>query len=222
MMIRLQIICSTLLMVVPMVLISLYYLPATFSIGEQGSALFKPNISNVKMMVCPLLGLISGMLIGIMTEYFTSMNYGPVKGLVNSCKQGAAINIILGLALGYLSNIVPTILIAITTYFSFYIAGMFGIAMAAIGMLGNLAICLAIDGYGPISDNAGGLATMCELPESVRDSTDKLDTAGNTTAAIGKGFAIGSACLVGISLFGAFVTKVHVSIILSFLNLSLF
>ena len=154
-MIRLQIIISTALMILPIVLISLYYLPATFSIGEEGSALYKPDIKNYMMMICPLLGLISGMIIGIMTEYFTSMNYAPVKGLVSSCKQGAAINIILGLALGYLSNIIPTLLIAITVFFSFYIAGMFGIALAAIGMLGNLAICLAIDGYGPISDNAG-------------------------------------------------------------------
>lgn len=211
-MIRLQIILSTVLMILPIVLISLYYLPATFDIGEKGTPLYKPKVKNYLMLVCPLLGLVSGMIIGIMTEYFTSMNYGPVKGLVQSCKQGAAINIIIGLSIGYLSNIVPTVLIAITVYGSFYIAGMFGIALAAIGMLGNLAICLAIDGYGPISDNAGGLATMCNLPDRVRDETDKLDTAGNTTAAIGKGFAIGSACLVAISLFGAFVTKTHVKL----------
>lgn len=87
---------------------------------------------------------------------------------------------------------------------------MYGIALAALGMLGNLAVCLAIDGYGPISDNAGGLATMCNLDERIRERTDDLDSAGNTTAAIGKGFAIGSACLVAFALFGAFVTRTHV------------
>lgn len=167
-------------------------------------------------MICPLSGLISGLLIGISTEYFTSLSYGPVKSLVNGCKSGAAINIILGLALGYISNIIPTLLIAGTILGSYLIAGMFGIALAAIGMLSNLPICLAIDGYGPISDNAGGIASMCELDPEIRDITDKLDAAGNTTAAIGKGFAIGSACLVAWALFGAFVTRTQVYFIINF------
>jgi inorganic pyrophosphatase len=138
------------------------------------------------------------------------MNYEPVKALVRGCKQGAAINIILGLALGFLSNVLPTILIAGTVFVSYKLAGMYGIALAALGMLGNLAVCLAIDGYGPISDNAGGLATMCNLDDRIRSITDDLDSAGNTTAAIGKGFAIGSACLVAFALYGAFVTTTHV------------
>ena len=121
--------------------------------------------------------------------------------------MGAAPNIILGLALGFMSNIVPIICLAATIFLSFNFAGMYGIALAALGMLGCLPIALAIDGYGPISDNAGGIAEMAGLHPSVREATDKLDAAGNTTAAIGKGFAIGSACLVSLALFGAFVTR---------------
>jgi len=121
--------------------------------------------------------------------------------------MGAAPNIILGLALGYMSCVIPILCLAVTIYISFAYAGMYGIALAALGMLGCLPIALAIDGYGPISDNAGGIAEMTGLHPSVRRATDKLDAAGNTTAAIGKGFAIGSACLVSLALFGAFVTR---------------
>ena len=121
--------------------------------------------------------------------------------------MGAAPNIILGLALGYMSCIIPIICISITIYFSFTFAGMYGIALSALGMLGCLPIALSIDGYGPISDNAGGIAEMAGLEKEVREKTDKLDAAGNTTPAIGKGFAIGSACLVSLALFGAFVTR---------------
>jgi inorganic pyrophosphatase len=121
--------------------------------------------------------------------------------------MGAAPNIILGLALGYMSNVVPILCLGATIFISFKFAGMYGIALAALGMLGCLPIALSIDGYGPISDNAGGIAEMSGLHPGVRRSTDKLDAAGNTTAAIGKGFAIGSACLVSLALFGAFVTR---------------
>ncbi len=122
--------------------------------------------------------------------------------------MGAAPNIILGLALGYMSTIIPILCLSTTIYIAFSYAKMYGIALAALGMLGCLPIALAIDGYGPIADNAGGIAEMSGLHESVRAATDKLDAAGNTTAAIGKGFAIGSACLVALALFGAFVTRV--------------
>jgi len=122
--------------------------------------------------------------------------------------MGAAPNIILGLALGYMSTIIPILCLAVTIFISFTFAGMYGIALSALGMLGCLPIALSIDGYGPISDNAGGIAEMSGLHKSVREATDKLDAAGNTTAAIGKGFAIGSACLVSLALFGAFVTSV--------------
>lgn len=123
--------------------------------------------------------------------------------------MGAAPNIILGMALGYASTIAPIILIAITIWVSFTLAGMYGIALAAIGMLGCLPVALAIDGYGPIADNAGGISEMSGLDDSVREMTDKLDAAGNTTAAIGKGFAIGSACLVSLALFGAYIVRVE-------------
>lgn len=123
--------------------------------------------------------------------------------------MGAATNIIGGLALGYWSTIIPIIAIGITILYSFSFAGMYGVALAAIGMLGCLPIALTIDGYGPIADNAGGISEMSYLDPSVRDLTDKLDAAGNTTAAIGKGFAIGSACLVSLALFGAYIQRVE-------------
>lgn len=135
----------------------------------------------------------------------TSYSYKPVTELAESCRTGAATNIIYGLALGYLSTIIPVIVLCAVCYFSHTYLGYYGVALAALGMLSNLPICLAIDGYGPISDNAGGIAEMAELPEEVRARTDVLDAAGNTTAAIGKGFAIGSATLVGLALYGAFM-----------------
>lgn len=137
----------------------------------------------------------------------TSFSYQPVLDLAESCKTGAATNIISGLALGYKSTIIPCFVMAIIIYFNYDMLGMFGIALGAIGMLSNLAISLAIDAYGPISDNAGGIAEMSELGEHVRNRTDALDAAGNTTAAIGKGFAIGSAALVSLSLYGAFCSR---------------
>jgi H+-translocating diphosphatase len=127
--------------------------------------------------------------------------------LTKSCETGAATNIIYGLALGYKSTIIPVFVLAIIIFIAFERLFMFGVAMAAIGMLSNLAISLAIDAYGPISDNAGGIAEMSELGENVRRYTDALDAAGNTTAAVGKGFAIGSAALVSLSLYGAFITR---------------
>ena len=137
----------------------------------------------------------------------TSFSYDPVLELVKSCETGAATNIIYGLALGYKSTIIPVFVLAVVIYICFERLFMFGIALGALGMLSNLAISLAIDAYGPISDNAGGIAEMSELGENVRKYTDALDAAGNTTAAIGKGFAIGSAALVSLSLFGAFMIR---------------
>jgi inorganic pyrophosphatase len=147
------------------------------------------------------------MIIGWFTDYYTSKAHSPTQNLAKACKSGAAINIIHGLALGYNSCIIPIICISATIFVSFTLCGMYGIAIAALGMLSNLAVSLAIDAYGPISDNAGGISEMSELPKDIRDITDALDAAGNTTAAIGKGFAIGSACLVALALFGAFVTR---------------
>lgn len=155
-----------------------------------------------------MLGLWSGLLIGLSTEYYTSHSFAPTRQLAEACLFDAATNVIKGLALGYMSNVIPIICLSISVLLSFHWAAMYGVALCAIGMLGCLPVCLAIDGYGPISDNAGGIAEMCNLHKDVRKRTDALDAAGNTTAAVGKGFAIGSACLVALALFGAYVTRV--------------
>lgn len=207
-----QIIISTILLTPCIVLISLYCLPEkmTFVNGE-GENQKTYNCTNIGIMVSALVGLYSGLIIGFMTDFFTSNEHYPVKELAKSCKSGAAINIIQGLALGYLSNVVPIFVLSATVMTSFALANMYGISIAALGMLSNLSISLAIDAYGPISDNAGGIAEMSEFPKNVRETTDALDAAGNTTAAIGKGFAIGSACLVGLALFGAFATRCNIT-----------
>jgi inorganic pyrophosphatase len=207
-----QLIISTLLMTVAVIPL-IFLLPETFSFesGEGTATIVTITSSQWKAYFCVASGLWSGFIIGWVTEIYTSSRYAPVQELAEACYMGAAPNVILGLALGYMSTIVPIICIAITIFISFTFAGMYGIALAALGMLGCLPIALAIDGYGPISDNAGGIAEMAELHKSVRAFTDKLDAAGNTTAAIGKGFAIGSACLVALALFGAFVTRTAIS-----------
>merc|ERR550525_124822 len=158
-----------------------------------------------------MLGLWSGLIIGYVTEYYTSHSYQPVREIAETQKQSAATGIIYGLALGYLSCIVPVLCLGITILVAHTIAGMFGVALGALGMLGTMTMALTIDAYGPISDNAGGIAEMSGLPETVRGLTDCLDAAGNTTAAIGKGFAIGSAALVSLALFGAFTVRAQVT-----------
>ena len=140
----------------------------------------------------------------------TSYRYKPVKELTDACETGPATNIIYGLALGYLSCIIPVIVLCVVVYYAHSTLGFYGVALSALGMLSNLPICLAIDGFGPIADNAGGIAEMAELPENVRERTDILDAAGNTTAAVGKGFAIGSATLVGFALYGAFMHSSYI------------
>lgn len=154
-----------------------------------------------------LLGLFSGLLIGWITEIYTSHSYKPVREVAGACETGAATNIIYGLALGYHSSLIPVILLVITIVASNMLAGMYGIAVSAIGMISTIAIGLTIDAYGPVSDNAGGIAEMAELGKEVRERTDTLDAAGNTTAAVGKGFAIGSAALTSLALFAAFLTR---------------
>ena len=182
------------------------FLPSSFDLARV-NGVDVISFTPVKAWACVVSGLWSGCLIGFITEYYTSHSYAPVREVAQSCETGAATNIIYGLALGYRSAILPVSLLAIVVYISVWLGDMYGVALAALGMLANLSTCLAIDVYGPICDNAGGIAEMSELPENVRDVTDALDAAGNTTAAIGKGFAIGSACLVGLALFGAFVTR---------------
>jgi len=195
-----QILVSTLIMTPVCFVICWYFLPSTFVVSN------KCDVKNWHVFFCIMCGLWSGMIIGYITEYFTSHSYTPVRELANACKTGAATNIIYGLALGYKSVIIPVMCLAVTIYVSYSLAGMYGIACAALGILSTMCIGLTIDAYGPICDNAGGIAEMAGMPEEVREKTDALDAAGNTTAAIGKGFAIGSAALVSLALFGGFVT----------------
>jgi len=168
---------------------------------------FKDGFTGLGIFFAVLSGLVAGFLIGQITEHYTGADKPPVAAIAKSSLTGPATVIIEGMAIGMRSTVLPMIMICLAIFVAFHFAGMYGIAMAAIGMLSTVAITVAIDAYGPIADNAGGIAEMAELPKGVRVITDKLDAVGNTTAAIGKGFAIGSAALTALALFSAFTKE---------------
>jgi K(+)-stimulated pyrophosphate-energized sodium pump len=181
-----------------------------FFLGESSN---NGGVVYLNVFFASVIGMIAGALIGIVTEYYTGTDTKPVKKIVKACETGAATTLITGMGVGMVSAFIPIIIIIAAILSSYFLAGLYGIAIAAIGMLMTLGVQLAVDAYGPIADNAGGLAEMSEFPHEVRTITDELDAVGNTTAAIGKGFAIGSAALTSIILFSAFREQVGVGVI---------
>ena len=186
------------------------FLLSYFFLGESSN---NGGIAYLSVFFSSVIGMVAGTLIGVVTEYYTGTDTKPVNKIVKSCETGAATTLITGMGVGMVSAFPPIVIIVAAILSSYFFAGLYGIAIAAMGMLMTLGVQLAVDAYGPIADNAGGLAEMSEFPHEVRTITDELDAVGNTTAAIGKGFAIGSAALTSIILFSAYRQQVGVGII---------
>lgn len=188
-------------------------LPGEFNIDSAVAGADALKCTSAGVFLATVVGLAAGAIIGLLAEYYTAEGKGPSNGVAEASQTGAATNIIAGLGVGMISTAYPVLVLAAATITCYYLAGLYGIALGGLGMLATTGIQLAVDAYGPIADNAGGIAEMAGLPKEVRQRTDKLDAVGNTTAAIGKGFAIGSAALTALALFAAFREIVDLKII---------
>jgi len=201
---------SGIVMLIGSFLIIRAFIPETLTVTFGGSEI---ELSPMGVFYATIVGIVIGVLIGKITEYYTGLGSKPVRQIVDQSRTGAATNIIAGIEVGMKSTAIPLIGLAVSIILAYHFAGLYGIAIAAVAMLANTGIQLAVDAYGPIADNAGGIAEMSELPREVRQRTDKLDAVGNTTAAIGKGFAIASATLTALALFSAFMTQAGIKTI---------